>query len=224
MPPSSSLDIFCDFLSASIHLVLYVRRVYPREIFERRRCLDVTTFKARHPELCEYIALVVDGARQLLMRGEADALVISIRDARHTLLERIRFDLRLSGELPEDAPALATRLRGFLLKLHVADSLLPGLPASEHLSFTAELHTVAARSQQPLPVSLLEAWAEETVSPHCDEAMDTGSAVSRGSQRSPSVVPLKSMCFEGLTLALSVLSAPAASELQHAAPTGSASG
>ena len=102
-------------MSCAVHLVLWARRVYPREAFERRRHLDVTVFRSRHVELNEYIALIVQGARQLIERGEADRLVIAVRSGR-VVFERFRFDVRYDGRAV-DLDALREQLRGFLLKL-----------------------------------------------------------------------------------------------------------
>ena len=192
-------DALCDFLSAAIHLILYARRVYPRDIFERRRHLDVTVFRSRHKELNEHVALVVRGARGLLERGEADALVVAILGSRGEALERFRFELRLASDgRVVDVPALLAQLRGFLLKLHVCDSLLAPLPADQELSFTTELHTTSTRSAQPLPTPLRDEWAEADVGREL-------AAMADGSD--PSCVPLKSLSLDGITMGLSVLAA-----------------
>ena len=43
-------------VEVSIHTILYVRQVYPAEIFIRRRKYDTPVFQSRHPALNEYIA------------------------------------------------------------------------------------------------------------------------------------------------------------------------
>lgn len=190
-------DTLCPFLEAAIHLILYSRRVYPQEIFERRRHLDVSVFRSRHRDLNEHIALVVRGTRQLLERGEADALVVSILGTRGEILERFRFELRVDHQ-PVDVAALQAHLRGFLLKLHMCEAMLAPLPADAELSFTTELHTLDARSAQPLPGPLREEWVEADVARELR-------ATSGGSE--PSLVPLKSLSLDGITLDLSVLAA-----------------
>lgn len=44
-PPDSSLqvvaDILCEFLEVAIHLILYVREVYPSGIFQKRKKYNV---------------------------------------------------------------------------------------------------------------------------------------------------------------------------------------
>ena len=142
-------------VEASIHLILHTSgRVYEQEIFERRRLFIVTIFRSR-VELNDYIALVAEGAsRELLERGEADAVVISImgepRDgssagsSAQEVLEQFRLSFHPpppsqrhaigsgvgggAGLSSADLDALRAHLRGFLLKLHVCDTLLPPLP------------------------------------------------------------------------------------------------
>ena len=149
MFPDFYSDELCDFLSCAVHLVLWARRVYPREAFERRRHLDVTVFRSRHVELNEYIALIVQGARQLMERGEADRLVIAVRSGR-VVFERFRFDVRYDGRAV-DLDALREQLRGFLLKLLTCDAQLGPLPYDAELDFTAEIHTDATHAPLPLP-------------------------------------------------------------------------
>ena len=161
-----------QFLDVAIHLILRTRRVYAPEIFERRRFLDVTVFRSRHIELNEHIALVAEGAKTLLERGEADALVVSIMGAPReggprAVLERYLFEFRQSDRAAaaaaatdDDHEAMRAQLRGFLLKLHVCDTQLAPLPADADLSFACELHTAPTRVSEPLPTRLREQWTE----------------------------------------------------------------
>ena len=43
----------------AIHTVLYVRRVYPADVFIRRKKYNTPVFQSRHPGLNEYISGVV---------------------------------------------------------------------------------------------------------------------------------------------------------------------
>jgi len=43
-------------VEVAIHTILYVRQVYPAEIFVRRKKYDTPVFQSRHPELNEYIS------------------------------------------------------------------------------------------------------------------------------------------------------------------------
>jgi mitotic spindle assembly checkpoint protein MAD2B len=210
-----------NYIETSIHLILHQRRVYPSEVFERRRLFDVTVFRSRHVELNDYIALVACGARELLERGEADALVVSILGEPHgagsslgdpEVLERFRLEFRMppragqqggasssSSSTPIDVETLQAHHRGFLLKLHVCDSLLPPLPSHMRLTFTCELHTDPTRAAQPLSPQLLEQWVE------CDvrgRGPSGGSAGAAGAH----LVPFKSLALnDGTSMSLNVL-------------------
>jgi mitotic spindle assembly checkpoint protein MAD2B len=43
-------------VEVAIHTILYVRQVYPAEIFVRRKKYDTPVFQSRHPALNEYIS------------------------------------------------------------------------------------------------------------------------------------------------------------------------
>ncbi|KAG5838727.1 hypothetical protein ANANG_G00226650, partial [Anguilla anguilla] len=48
-------DILCEFLEVAIHLILYVREVYPSGIFQKRKKYNVPVQMSCHPELNQYI-------------------------------------------------------------------------------------------------------------------------------------------------------------------------
>ena len=227
---TDALNAITEFLEGAIQLILHARKVYPPEIFEQRRLFDVALPHSRVPELNEYVAYLVHGARELIERGECDAMVVSIlarpKDAfpnvQPTTLERFRIDLRLpqldTQAVGPDSDALRGSLRGFLLKLHVCDALLAPLPDAD-LTFTAELHTRSTSSLQPLPTVLLEKWCETDVT---KEQLD-GARAERGAVNlpmldavgngfphgapEPYVLPLKSLDMGGIAMGLSVLAA-----------------
>jgi len=43
-------------VEVAIHTILYVRQVYPAELFVRRKKYDTPVFQSRHPALNEYIS------------------------------------------------------------------------------------------------------------------------------------------------------------------------
>jgi hypothetical protein len=43
-------------VEVAIHTILYVRQVYPAEIFVRRKKYETPVFQSRHPALNEYIS------------------------------------------------------------------------------------------------------------------------------------------------------------------------
>lgn len=43
-------------VEVAIHTILYVRQIYPAEIFVRRKKFETPVFQSRHPTLNEYIS------------------------------------------------------------------------------------------------------------------------------------------------------------------------
>jgi len=43
-------------VEVAIHAILYVRQVYPTDLFVRRKKYDTPVFQSRHPTLNEYIS------------------------------------------------------------------------------------------------------------------------------------------------------------------------
>lgn len=58
-PNAALIDAICEFLEAAVHTVLRARGVYSADLFERQRLYGIAVSKARHPELCGYIASVI---------------------------------------------------------------------------------------------------------------------------------------------------------------------
>jgi hypothetical protein len=48
-PPQPTVEV-------AIHTILYVRQVYPAEVFVRRKKYETPVYQSRHPGLNEYIA------------------------------------------------------------------------------------------------------------------------------------------------------------------------
>ena len=49
-----------DFLEVAIHQYLFVRRVYPATLFDRRRLFAMPVLMSRHPALSAYIARALE--------------------------------------------------------------------------------------------------------------------------------------------------------------------
>ena len=197
--PPGAVAVVDDFLHGALHVILHARRVFPPDVFERRRLFDVAVFRSRHMELDEYITGVVLGARHLLERRELDALVVRPgATGAHCTPRRPRAlpDRRQAARCrqPLSPRRCSTCVRGFLLRLHVCDALLAPLPAGAELSFTAELHTRSTSASQPLPAALREAWAETDAGagPHGGCAAAAGAMAGAG-RAEPFVVPLSSL-------------------------------
>lgn len=57
-----------DLVEVAIHTILYVRQVYPADIFVRRKKYDTPVFQSRHPSLNEYISGAVKAIGEELVR------------------------------------------------------------------------------------------------------------------------------------------------------------
>ena len=54
--PHNSVPPSLPVVEVAIHTILYVRQIYPAEIFVRRRKYDTPVYQSRHPALNEYIS------------------------------------------------------------------------------------------------------------------------------------------------------------------------
>lgn len=57
-----------EFLDCIIHYVLYIREVYPPNLFERVTAYSVPTFKCTHPTVCDYVGRILEEMRPLLIK------------------------------------------------------------------------------------------------------------------------------------------------------------
>ncbi len=55
-PPSLTQSTPRSPVEVAVHTILYVRQVYPADLFVRRRKYDTPVYQSRHPALNEYIA------------------------------------------------------------------------------------------------------------------------------------------------------------------------
>lgn len=203
--PPGAVAVVDDFLHGALHVILHARRVFPPDVFERRRLFDVaargtSSSTSTSPESSSAPAICWSAASST---HSSSVLAPPARTARPAVLERFRIDVRLpaAGSLSVHADALHASLRGFLLRLHVCDALLAPLPAGAELSFTAELHTRSTSASQPLPAALREAWAETDAGagPHGGCAAAAGAMAGAG-RAEPFVVPLSSLDVGGLSV------------------------
>ncbi|KAG9020328.1 hypothetical protein FS842_007407, partial [Serendipita sp. 407] len=118
------------FLEVSIHTILFVRRVYPSELFARRKKYDAPVYQSRHPDLNKYISDAVKAVGDELTRvggllsflsygrnrinslsysplitqqGSVERVVIVIRDKDGVAMERFMFNFSGIPSIPQDA-------------------------------------------------------------------------------------------------------------------------
>jgi mitotic spindle assembly checkpoint protein MAD2B len=63
--------MFLDWLEGVIHTILFIREIYPPELFERTQLFNVPVQRCRAPELNEYIHDVVESLRDFIERVSA---------------------------------------------------------------------------------------------------------------------------------------------------------
>jgi mitotic spindle assembly checkpoint protein MAD2B len=100
-------------VEVAIHAILYVRQVYPADLFVRRKKYDTPVFQSRHPSLNEYISGAVKAIGEelvlvytfqraseiaalsfLSLQGNVDKVVVVIKDKNQIALERFIFSVQ----------------------------------------------------------------------------------------------------------------------------------
>ncbi|KAJ3271702.1 MAD2 mitotic arrest deficient-like 2 [Terramyces sp. JEL0728] len=126
-----TLDIIIEFVEAAIHFILYIRNVYPAELFDTVKLYGVPTKQARHPELVGYIQDLLDTIKPDLKKGRVSKIFVGIKleeviEKYSIAINHMHVDLSERGQL--NMTELSTFLRSFLLKLSCLDSTLLPLP------------------------------------------------------------------------------------------------
>ncbi|KAL4220944.1 MAD2 mitotic arrest deficient-like 2 [Mactra antiquata] len=137
-----SSSIFAEFLEVSLHLILYNRGLYPAGVFERRRKYNVPVQMCLHPEVTGYITKVIDSVKVMVASGGISMVTFVVLDPAANPVERFVFEMgEASTEQSSDKYLfrLEDALRGFILKLNVADSLLKPLPPN--CTWVIHVHT-----------------------------------------------------------------------------------
>lgn len=158
------MNVLTEFVEAAFHMILYLRNIYPRELFKEVKKYDVLLYQSRSPALNEYLGKVSASVGDELSKGTLQrvALVVKTADMQETPLERIVFDfdwLIPPGKQPDingdwtpitnglPKSQLEDHLRGFLLKLSVADTYLTRLPEKVTFAVAIELKDGSPRPQ-----------------------------------------------------------------------------
>ncbi|MCJ8734796.1 hypothetical protein PDJAM_G00239440 [Pangasius djambal] len=112
-------DILCEFLEVAIHLILYVREVYPSGIFQKRKKYNVP------------------------VQNEAEKVVVVIMDKDHHPVERFVFEISQPPLLSISSDTLLSHveqlLRAVILKISVCDAVLDNNPPG--CTFTVLVYT-----------------------------------------------------------------------------------
>ncbi|KAG6817755.1 hypothetical protein H0H87_004546 [Tephrocybe sp. NHM501043] len=164
-------------VEVAIHAILYVRQVYPADLFIRRKKYDTPVFQSRHPALNDYISGAVKAITQELVLGNVDKVVIVIKDKDQVALERFIFsvenmiqveafnkDTGVEGAMT--SRTLGQYFRAFLVKLAMAESTLAPIIVEGDLSFAIVLElrdNIAPSAPRPTePPPWIPANAQDT--------------------------------------------------------------
>ena len=136
-------SVLCEFLEIAIHLILYVRDVYPSELFQRRRKYNIPVYVCGHPEVNRYVCDVVDRVKPLLDMDKVEGVAVLIKNEENKPMEKFVFKTKKGSARisREDGYLLKleSELRSLLLKLSVSDALLA--PNPPDCTFTIHIHT-----------------------------------------------------------------------------------
>jgi len=133
---SDITDLFCEFLEAAIHCILYTREIYPTLIFERRRKYNIPVPFSRSVELNQYIIDVIGGLKVWFQKGFIDKILVVIH-SKGIPVERFNFEvdiLEKNGE--KSMEEIQFGLRAFLLKINL-NADLPPKPKDPSFSIVA---------------------------------------------------------------------------------------
>jgi len=174
-----------EFIEVAIHTILYVRQVYPPDIFVRRKKYETPVHQSRHPALNEYISGAVKAVRDELEQGNIEKIIIVIKDQNQVALERFifsvehmiqveAFDKNASVENAMTPGGLAQYFRSFLIKINMIESVLGQLELGDDISFAIVLelkeNTVPTVSHTKDPPPWVPAEPQHTTSGTSEDA------------------------------------------------------
>lgn len=95
-PPLTSLTSlvqhFSDFLTVSIHTILYERHIYPKTSFLTTRAYNYPVRQNRHPAVCQWITDAVGAVRDQLLKCAVARVALVIFSPQDEAMERFLFD------------------------------------------------------------------------------------------------------------------------------------
>ncbi|RKP24512.1 DNA-binding protein [Syncephalis pseudoplumigaleata] len=135
VPLLETVDVVSDFLETAIHMILYIRELYPPHLFERQKKYNVPVHVARHPELVAYVKDMIRACRPDLEKGAVERICLVVVNKAYTPVERFVFEIDAlidpksadKDTAAEDgltAVDVEAYLRAFLLKISLCDAVL----------------------------------------------------------------------------------------------------
>ncbi|KAG5339535.1 MD2L2 protein, partial [Acromyrmex charruanus] len=139
------VDILLEFLEVAFNHILFFRKIYPKEIFVKKKIYGITVYVSEHPELNEYLSNVLNAIRELIKEDENSirAINLTFYNKNKSPIEKFVFDMiKLQAEFMERDPYyLKTEeaLKTICLKLSMCDTYLRAIP--DNSTFSIEIQT-----------------------------------------------------------------------------------
>ncbi|KAL9716498.1 hypothetical protein Ac2012v2_000946 [Leucoagaricus gongylophorus] len=174
-----------EFIEVAIHTILYVRQVYPADLFVRRKKYETPVYQSRHPTLNEYISGAVKAVRDELELGNVQRIIVVIQDEKNVALERFIFSVEhmiqvesfnkdTSVEHAMTPGGLVQYFRSFLIKINMIESVLGQLELGDDISFAVIIElkngTVPTVSHTKDPPPWIPAESQHTTLGTSDDA------------------------------------------------------
>ncbi|KYQ53436.1 Mitotic spindle assembly checkpoint protein MAD2B, partial [Trachymyrmex zeteki] len=160
------VDILLEFLEVAFNHILFFRKIYPKEIFVKKKIYGITVYVSEHPELNEYLSNVLNAIRELIKEDENSirAINLTFYNKNKSPIEKFVFNMvKLQAEFMEyveitlsdfyillilffsilrrDPYYLKTEeaLKTICLKLSMSDTYLKAIP--DNSTFSIEIQT-----------------------------------------------------------------------------------
>ncbi|KAG4098279.1 DNA-binding protein [Neocallimastix lanati (nom. inval.)] len=88
------IDIFCELLEVSTHLILYVTKVYPIDFFDKREKYGTPVVMSRHPQLNGYIRDVILSLKPYLQKDLIENIYILIINDKDKPVKRFVYTVK----------------------------------------------------------------------------------------------------------------------------------
>ncbi|KRT79793.1 hypothetical protein AMK59_8001, partial [Oryctes borbonicus] len=136
---TETADIACEFFEVTIHNILYIRKLYPHQIFKKTKKYGVIVYQSVHPKINEYIAECLKAIHFHLKLKYLKTVCVCIL-MKNEVTERYIFDIAHSkdGNIEDLYIHLERDFRDFCLKLHTASNYLDRL--LNDATFIIQLH------------------------------------------------------------------------------------
>lgn len=85
-------DILCEFFEVITHNILYIRELYPHQIFTKSKKYGAIVYQSAHPQINEYIAECLKAVHFHLKSNQLKTFCICIV-LKNDILERYVFDV-----------------------------------------------------------------------------------------------------------------------------------